>query len=334
MTQHALPVYLLTGFLGSGKTTFLNAVLKQESFSDTLVIINEFGETGLDHLLVEKSSDTILELSNGCLCCSVRGELIDTLLGIDAPSFKRIMIETTGIADPLPVFRSLASHPEISGKFRPASICTVFDVMRGEAIIGKHGEARRQLAVADVVLLTKTGPDKEPVENARKVIRKYNRPAKILDTSRTGNFSPETLENPKAHRAYPAEEIHNHASIYKSAVLRTSTPLEINTVAGMLHHLSNALGENLLRIKGLVKIACNPEQPMLVQVSGQLVHDFSFLESWPEHMNTTELVLIVQNTSPDMAARIFKGFCGETQIDTPDRAALANNPLSTPGFTT
>ena len=149
------PVILLTGFLGSGKTTFLNRILKLDEFKNSLVIVNEFGSVPVDHLLVEKSAETIYELSNGCLCCNMRGELVETLANLDLTRFDRIFIETTGIADPLPVFQTLAFNPDLASRLQPSLILSVFDLARGKELISAHAEAQHQLAIADQILLTK-----------------------------------------------------------------------------------------------------------------------------------------------------------------------------------
>lgn len=326
MKDSLKPVYILSGFLGSGKTTLLNGLLKLQAFSNTLVIVNEFGEVALDHLLIETSSDTILELSNGCLCCSIRGEMVDTLLQLDATRFNRIIIETTGIADPLPIFQSLAFHPILANTYAPAEVLTVYDCLRGENLLTQNEEAEKQLAIADVIFLTKhdLGGDKKA---AQTTIEKYNRTALILDEA--DHMSPELISQ---RSIKPSDKTHSHRSEFSSLLLETTQMLDIKTVAGLLHHLSNAIGQNLLRIKGFVKVEEHPAQPLLVQVSGQIVHDFEKHENWMFENRNTQLVVIAKNTDPKMIQTIFDAFIGNTAIDTPDRNAVMDNPLSIPGF--
>lgn len=326
MKDSLKPVYILSGFLGSGKTTLLNGLLKLQAFSNTLVIVNEFGEVALDHLLIETSSDTILELSNGCLCCSIRGEMVDTLLQLDATRFDRIIIETTGIADPLPIFQSLAFHPILANTYAPAEVLTVYDCLRGENLLTQNEEAEKQLAIADVIFLTKhdLGGDKKA---AQTTIEKYNRTALILDEA--DHMSPELISQ---RSIKPSDKTHSHRSEFSSLLLETTQMLDIKTVAGLLHHLSNAIGQNLLRIKGFVKVEEHPAQPLLVQVSGQIVHDFEKHENWMFENRNTQLVVIAKNTDPKMIQTIFDAFIGNTAIDTPDRNAVMDNPLSIPGF--
>lgn len=326
MHDRLKPIYILSGFLGSGKTTLLNKLLKLEAFSNTLVIVNEFGEVPLDHLLIETSSDTILELSNGCLCCSIRGEMVDTLLGLDASRFDRIIIETTGIADPLPIFQSLAFHPTLASTYAPAEILTVYDCIRGESLLTQNEEAKKQLSIADVVVLTKhdLGGD---IKSAKETIEKHNHTTLILDD--VNALSPAIISQ---RSIKPSEKKHSHSSDYTSLLLETEQVLDIKTVAGLLHHLSNAMGENLLRIKGFVKVQEHPTQPLLVQVSGQVVHDFEKYNEWTFESKTTQLVVIAKNTDPKMIQTIFDAFIGNLALDTPDRTAVMDNPLSIPGF--
>jgi G3E family GTPase len=157
-----VPVSILTGFLGAGKTTLLNRLLKDPDLADTAVIINEFGDVSLDHLLVEASGDGIIELADGCLCCTVRGELVDTLADLmdrmqtgRIRPLKRVVIETTGLADPAPVMQSVMGHPTLSQSYRLDGVVTVVDAVNGLSTLDHHGEAVKQVAVADRLVLTK-----------------------------------------------------------------------------------------------------------------------------------------------------------------------------------
>ena len=325
MSDSRKPVYILSGFLGSGKTTLLNKLLDREDFSETLVIINEFGIVALDHLLVEKSSDTILEISNGCACCSVRGELINTLLGLDLRKFKRIIIETTGIADPVPILQSLAANMDLARKFRPAGILTVFDASRGLAFLKQHTEAIQQLVVADAIIPTKLDMA-ETCEIPSGLIA-LNPTAHIIE-----NLNDLALETLCIKTAKPNTQITNHSSKYKSVVLRSNKPLDLKTAAGLLHHMTGVAGEELLRIKGLILTKEHPDQPLLAQVSGQIVHQFELLPTWPEDRGSTELVVITNSPDTRAIEIAFDTFVGNYSIDTPDRAAVTENPLSIPGF--
>lgn len=326
MQKDLKPVYILSGFLGSGKTTLLNKLLKLEAFSNTLVIVNEFGEVALDHLLIERSSDTILELSNGCLCCSIRGELVDTLLSLEPTKFDRVIVETTGIADPLPIFQSLAYHPTLAQTYAPAEVLTVFDCLRGEDLILQNEEAQKQLSIADVVILTKNDLV-EDTSDTRRFVQNYNPMALAIEDP--SSLSPSTI----SQRAIkPNKPSHGHGTKFTSLLLETEQLLDVKTISGLLHHFASTLGEDLLRIKGFAKIDTHPSKPLLVQVSGQVVHDFEILDKWKTEKPATQLVVIAKNIDPKLIQTIFDAFMGNLAIDTPDKNTVMDNPLSIPGF--
>ena len=163
MRVDPIPVTVLTGFLGAGKTTLLNRLLKDPALKDTAVIINEFGDVAIDHLLVEQSSDGIIQLSDGCLCCTVRGELVDTLADLvdrvqtgRIAALRRVIIETTGLADPAPVLQSIMGHPALVQAFRLDGVIAVVDACNGAETLDNHIEALKQVAVADRIVITKT----------------------------------------------------------------------------------------------------------------------------------------------------------------------------------
>lgn len=186
---NVVPVSILTGFLGAGKTSLLNRLLKDPDLADTAVIINEFGDVSLDHLLVEASSDGIIELSDGCLCCTVRGELVDTLADLmdrmqtgRIKPLKRVVIETTGLADPAPVLQSVMGNPVIAQNYRLDGVVTVVDAVNGLSTLDHHGEAVKQVAMADRLVISKmtlAGPDAVASLTVR--LRELNPRAPLID---------------------------------------------------------------------------------------------------------------------------------------------------------
>jgi len=186
---NAVPVSILTGFLGAGKTSLLNRLLKDPDLTDTAVIINEFGDVSLDHLLVEASSDGIIELSDGCLCCTVRGELVDTLADLmdrmqtgKIKPLKRVVIETTGLADPAPVLQSVMGNPVIAQSYRLDGVVTVVDAVNGFPTLANHEEALKQVAMADRLVISKVSlatPDAVISLQAR--LRELNPRAPMMD---------------------------------------------------------------------------------------------------------------------------------------------------------
>ncbi|MCA3561360.1 MAG: GTP-binding protein [Aestuariivirga sp.] len=162
MASAPIPIAILTGFLGAGKTTLLNVLLKDPFLSDAALIINEFGDVGIDHLLVERADENVIEMASGCLCCTIRGDLIDTMHDLlarrgrgEVRAFNRIVIETTGLADPAPVLHSVMSEPSLLAACRLEGVITVVDAYNGMATLNAHPEAVKQVAVADRIVLTK-----------------------------------------------------------------------------------------------------------------------------------------------------------------------------------
>ncbi|MBB4103890.1 CobW family GTP-binding protein [Allorhizobium borbori] len=224
--QARIPVSIVTGFLGAGKSTLLNRLLKDPAMKDAAVIVNEFGDVGIDHLLVESSGDSVIELSDGCLCCTMRGDLIDTLAELmdriqtgKLKPLKRIVVETTGLADPAPVMQSVMGHPVLIQNFELDGVVTVVDAANGLATLDAHPESVRQAAVADRLVLTKRSlADAGTVERLMARLRALNPRAVITDAESdapaasllvNGLYDPDT-KHPDVSRWLQEEGVHAH----------------------------------------------------------------------------------------------------------------------------
>jgi G3E family GTPase len=355
-----LPLIVLTGFLGAGKTTLLNRLLQDPALADTAVIINEFGEIGLDHLLVEQVSDGVMLLQSGCLCCTMRGDLVDALerllrdLDNKRVSFRRVIVETTGLADPAPVLHTVMVHPYLVMRFRLGGVVTLVDAVNGAATLDAHPESVKQAAMADRLVLTKTDLLDTPERRAGKDaliarLAALNPAAPILDAAAgeaqaerlldAGLYDPETksadVKRWLAEEAYAAEHDHHHHhhdvnrhdDRIRAFALATDRAIPASAFDMFLELLRSMHGPRLLRVKGVVKLAEMPESPMVIHGVQHVFHPPASLPAWPDDDHRTRIVFIVDDIAPATIRELFDAFLGLASTDRPDQAALIDNPL-------
>ena len=316
----ATPVSVITGFLGSGKTTLLNALLRHPEMRDTAVLVNEFGEIGIDHLLVEELLDerTVL-LSAGCLCCTIRDDLVGSLVSLhrrraagEIPPFRQAVIETTGLADPAPILHTLLAHEALETAFGVDTIVTTVDAVNGSRQLERHFESLRQAAVADRLVLTKTDlAPRSHTDALRERLRRINRGAPLLEV-RHGAVAPARLfgagpfgtqgKDPRieewlneiAYRegTHTHHDVNRHDERIRAWCLEARRPLPLPRFIAWVERLIERHGDALLRLKGVLDVEGSPV-PLVVHGVQHVFHPLVRLERWPAGERRSRIVVIV-----------------------------------------
>jgi len=326
-----LPFHIVTGFLGAGKTSLLNALLKDPALAGALVIVNEFGEIGLDHWLYESMQGEVALLSSGCLCCQLRGDLIETLRDLFArrdsgalTPFTRVLIETSGLADPAPILHALIADPELARRLRLAGVVTLVDAVNGAATLAAHPEARRQLALADLVMITK----RDLVSDAsalEALAREINPAARYVNRIGAEDFLDERLVSSPPSRA---SRMSAHGAGARAFSFSDDSPIADAALGPFFDALHRLAGPKLLRVKGLIFTRSRPGKPLVIQGAQHLVHAPRWLEAWPPGPPQTRLIFIVDGLPETEIAALWRALRGIPEIDRPDLAALTDNPLA------
>jgi len=336
ISAEAISVSILTGFLGSGKTTMLSHLLRQPEFSRTAVIINEFGEVGLDHELVEASEDSFIELQTGCLCCKIRTDLAQTLAellrrrdGGGCTPFDRIVIETSGLADPAPILQTLMTDASIAGRLVLGSVVTTVDVVTGAATLAREDVSQKQVAVADRIVLTKLDLAglADPALRAHLDALNAGAPVLVADHGRidSGAVFDAALYDPRTKstdvHAWLTEEAHGHAHARHDAGIKTfaivrKEPIRAVTLTLFLEALAEHCGADILRLKGIVNIAESPDRPAVIHGVQHVFHAPAWLDRWPSDDRNSRMVFITRHV-PQRWVEVLLEAIGEEVADVP-----------------
>ena len=320
-----MPVTLFTGFLGSGKTTLLNRILADPRMARSLVLVNEFGEVGLDHLFMEQVGGDMVLLQSGCVCCTIQGDLDKTLRDIarrrdrnETPPFDRVLLETTGLADPAPILQLLLNNPMISHDYRLDGVVTTVDAVNGARQLDEHPEAVKQAAVADRLLISKTDlADAAASAGVRARLTSLNPGAALFEIVQgevdpallfdSGPFDPAGKSD--GVRAWLNAEAHDHAHGHAhkhhhdrsrhdahiaSFCLTFDEPLDWDRFNGWLMAVRAAWGDRLLRVKGVLDVA-GENQPLVIHGVHRTFHPPTLLARWPDEDRRSRLVLITRD---------------------------------------
>ena len=320
-----IPVTLITGFLGSGKTTLISKLVRHADMARVAVVINEVGEIGIDHDLVTMATENITLLANGCICCSVRTDLQETLRELFSQrhmgqvlDFDRVVIETTGLADPAPVVQTLVSDTLLGAQFRLDGVITLVDAVHGLGQLDSQPESVKQIALADRIFLTKCDLSNaanintlreaiaaiNPVAEVRPVLNGEVQPAELMDlglasaraSAATLSFLGESLADSNPVRAaqgrYLGQRTSRHDPAIATLSLRFDAPFTWSSFSAAMELLVTLRGPDLLRVKGIVNIE---GQPVVVQAVQHIFHPPVSLDHWPSEDTGSRLVFITRN---------------------------------------
>ena len=333
MARALTPVNVLTGFLGSGKTTLLQRLLRSPQLSRTAVLINELGEVGLDHLLVQRVDEAVVLLESGCICCTIRGDLNGALRGLlersergEIQPFDRVVIETTGLADPGPILYTLLNEPVLQHHFRLGNVITTVDAVNAELHLSKNPEGIKQVAAADRLLVTKSDlASPGQAAAVREVLAQVNPSAHVRDAleqpldvdvlldvrppqrdDRAGAFT--ALVQDEAARD-TLQALRRHSEHVSSFSLVLDQPLDWTAFGVWLSLLLNRHGDDVLRVKGILQVQ-GSDAPVFMNAVQHVVHPPQHLDRWPTDDHRSRIVFITRGIDHARLRRSLEAFCG------------------------
>lgn len=333
-----LPIAVITGFLGSGKTTLLNKLLQHPDLKNSAIVINEFGAISIDHFLVNSATEDVIIMDNGCLCCTIKGDLVKTLQTLftkracnQVPEFDRVIIETTGLADPAPIIHTLLDDPVLQTYYRLDSVVTTVDCVYGLAQLDEHYETIKQAAVADRLILTKSDlVDSTKIKALQQRLHQLNPAAllltsvdgeieKVSDLFHTGLYNPETKSidvqqwlqaeaydnkgNQPIHFSKSSDLMKYDQSI-QSFCIEYDEPLSWQVLNRWFQQLTALRGKDLLRIKGIVN-TIESDLPIVVQGVQHIFQPPTTLPAWPTAARKSQLVFITRNIKKEVLEKML-----------------------------
>lgn len=287
----SIPITILTGFLGSGKTTFLNRIVRHPSMREAFVLVNEVGDVSIDHHLVQEAPERMVVLPSGCVCCARRDDLVEVLSDAELMRGRtHVLIETSGLADPTPLVATVLRSPELRKRFHLRRVLVTLDASRGKEVCERYPEAAKQLALADVVVVTKC--DQVPPERIREAEELARSVAPEAEILRAVNGVPQTPPSPaerSRHTAPPPDEPHVHTHGIRTFSIESEARASFRHFAAWLSMMSQLNGDRLLRLKGLVRVD-DHDDPVVVQSVQHVVYPTYTLPQWPDPAPKTQLV--------------------------------------------